>query len=177
MAWLLNLILPGTGLIILRREWLGLTMAIVFAICGNVAMAGTWIAPEAIPADLVRLSLALAVVFWMLSQYLFHRQGRILSRTAHGVENVLAEARAAMDAGQLALARRALDSGLALDDEHLELRVLRARLFGLEGDEQAMHREWRRVLRLDRRRVYSGEAQTTLQASTGGDPPQERVPS
>ena len=40
MALLLNLILSGSGLILRRREWLGLSMAMIFAICGNVAIAG-----------------------------------------------------------------------------------------------------------------------------------------
>ncbi|MCG8404959.1 MAG: hypothetical protein MI923_07165 [Phycisphaerales bacterium] len=165
MAWLLNVLLPGAGLILRRREWLGLSMAVLFAICGHIVIAGFLIAPETIPSWLVRLAVSLVVLAWCLSQYLCYRQGLIFARTRRGLSNLLSEAHAAMKANDLAAAERALDSGLALDDEEVELHVLRARMFGLTGDRPAMLNEWRRVLKLDRHKRYRDEARDAMQKS------------
>ena len=40
---LLNILLPGTGLIVRRREWLGLSLVMLYGICANVALADRWI--------------------------------------------------------------------------------------------------------------------------------------
>ena len=36
----MNLLVPGTGLILLRREWLGLAMAMLFCVCAQVGLWG-----------------------------------------------------------------------------------------------------------------------------------------
>lgn len=158
MGWFLNILLPGTGLILRRREWLGLSLAMIFAICGNAAIAGWMIAPRTLPPRLTSSSAALAGFAWVLAQYLHFRQGRILARTRHSLEALLAEARAAMAERDFAAARRALDHGVALDDEDVELHVLRARLLEMEGNRQAGREEWRLVMKLDRRKQYIREA-------------------
>jgi hypothetical protein len=70
---LLNLFLPGTGLILARREWLGFLLAIVFGICGNVALAGWFVAPAAIPPWLAGIATVLAFLFWTLAQIMLRR--------------------------------------------------------------------------------------------------------
>lgn len=164
MALLLNLILAGSGLILRRREWLGLSMAMIFAICGNVAIAGWLIAPQAVPPWLTRLAVLLGALSWLLSQFLFYRQGRILIRTEHALSNLLAEASKALNAGDLAAARQALDNGVMLDDENVELHAMRARLSALQGDQRAMEAEWRRVLKLDSHGRYQADAQAALRS-------------
>ena len=72
-SWLLNVILPGAGLILARREWLGFLLAIVFGICGNVALAGWLIAPAAIPPWLAGLATIMALLSWIVAQVMLRR--------------------------------------------------------------------------------------------------------
>ncbi len=74
IPWLINFLLPGTGLILVRREWLGFLLAIVFGICGNVALAGWFIAPSAVPLWLTRIAESMTVLAWLVSQILLKRQ-------------------------------------------------------------------------------------------------------
>lgn len=74
IPWLFNFLLPGTGLILVRREWLGFLLALVFGICGNVALAGWFIAPAAVPIWLTRIAGAMTVLAWLASQMLLKRQ-------------------------------------------------------------------------------------------------------
>lgn len=162
MAWLLNVVLPGTGLIVRRREWLGFSLAMVFGICGNVALAGWLIAPAAVPSWLTRLAFGLCVLSWLLSQLLLLRQGILLKRRASGLAALLREARTAMEARDIESAGLALESGKAMDDENVELYVLRARLCALKGDQRGERAAWRRVLKLDRHGQYHAEARRRL---------------
>lgn len=73
-SWLLNIILPGAGLIVARREWLGFLSATVFGICGNVALAGWLIAPAALPLWLTRLATVMTLLAWIGAQVLLKRQ-------------------------------------------------------------------------------------------------------
>jgi len=70
---LLNILLPGTGLILTGREWLGFLLAIVFGICGNVALAGWLIAPAAIPIWLTRIAAFMTFLAWVCAQVLLKR--------------------------------------------------------------------------------------------------------
>ncbi|MFQ5412027.1 MAG: hypothetical protein ACE5EC_07005 [Phycisphaerae bacterium] len=137
MTWILNLILPGTGLIVRRREWLGMAMAAVFAICGNVGIAGRTIAPEAVPGWLTVLAIVLAVLSWVLAQILCYRQGRVLSRMEHVLRQLLANGRSALESNDLTAARRALGGASAIDEENIELHALMACLSKKEGAEDA----------------------------------------
>jgi hypothetical protein len=164
MAWLLNVIVPGAGLIVRRREWLGFSLALVFGICGNVALAGWLIAPAAVPGWLVQVAAGLCGLSWLLSQWLMLRQGILLERHAAGLAALLQDARSALESGDTASARLALDSAAAMDDERAEFHVLRARLCDLDGDGQGMRAAWRHVLRLDHDHKYRAEAQRALES-------------
>lgn len=88
MAWVLNFLLPGSGLILRNREWLGLSLAAVFAICADVAIAGAVIAPAAIPSWLTILAAVLAGICWVLSQILFRRQSQAALHHQAGIEEL-----------------------------------------------------------------------------------------
>ncbi len=150
-----------------RREWLGLSLAVVFAICGNITVAGLSIAPLAVPHWLTILAIALGAASWILAQYLCHRQGRILDRTGRGLVDLLSRARVAMGESDWAGAHDALCGGLALDDESVEAHAQMARLHQRLGEHEAMRSEWRRVLSLDCRKQFAAEARKALAA--GGE--------
>jgi hypothetical protein len=80
MLQLINILIPGAGLIVRCREWLGFSLSLIFAICGNVAMAGWLIAPNALPSWLTWLAVALTILAWLLAQILFWKQGQALGR-------------------------------------------------------------------------------------------------
>lgn len=168
MAWLLNVVLPGTGLILRRREWLGFSLAVLFGICGNVALAGWLIAPAAVPGWLTRLAFELCGGVWLLSQVLLLRQGILLKRRAAGLDALLTEARSALAAGDAESAALALDSGTTVDDESVDLYVLRARLCESKGDERGRRAAWRRVVKLDRRGEHAAEARRALDGEPAG---------
>ncbi|MFQ5422379.1 MAG: hypothetical protein ACE5F9_00195 [Phycisphaerae bacterium] len=134
MAFFLNMLLPGTGLIVLRREWLGFCLVVLFGMCGHVAVAGWLIAPETIPTRWSGLALALAISAWILAQWLYRRQKLFLKQRAAGLDILLREARSALQSCDLATARRALESGLALDDERAELQDLTRALESVERE-------------------------------------------
>jgi hypothetical protein len=81
MPGLLNLVLPGAGLIFLRREWLGFSLSLLFGVCGNIALAGWLIAPHAIPPGLRWLAVLLTAAIWLLAQVLFGRQWKAVHRS------------------------------------------------------------------------------------------------
>lgn len=132
-AIILNLFLPGTGLILRRREWLGLSLAVLFGVCCNVAIAGWLIAPAAIPGWLTMFAVLLAAVTWLAAQVLFKRRGEVLGRREAALEELLAEADEALAARDITTARRALERGRAIDEGHFKITQLARRISAIEA--------------------------------------------
>lgn len=76
LSYLLNILIPGTGLIMREREWLGFLLALLFGACANVAIAGRLIAPDAIPPWLTIIAMIMGGFAWILAQALLWRQCR-----------------------------------------------------------------------------------------------------
>lgn len=133
MALILNILVPGAGLILRKREWLGLSLALLFAICGNLAIAGSIIAPAAMPIWLTTVSLALAVIVWAASQLLCHRQGRWLRESAAHIHTIYSEALEAIKRNDPDAAHIAIEAIEAVDPECNELRLLRNQLHESPG--------------------------------------------
>ncbi|MCZ6683368.1 MAG: hypothetical protein O7D94_08770 [Planctomycetota bacterium] len=132
MILLLNILLPGTGLIVRRREWLGLCLVMLYGVCANVALASRWIAPESIPRPLGSLALTIAACAWILSQALYRRQGKILARQADSLAMLLKEAETALLSGDIRSAQAALLSGAAVDNEDPRLHALMKKVQSIE---------------------------------------------
>ena len=75
MSWLLNLIIPGSGLILHGREWLGFLLALMFGICANISIAGFIIAPSAFPRWIVWLAVVFSISFWTAAQLFLRETG------------------------------------------------------------------------------------------------------
>jgi hypothetical protein len=152
LAIICNLVVPGSGLIVLRREWLGLALAVLFALLAEVALAGALIVPATIPVSLTTLSFSAAVLVWIGAQW------RLLVRlrAAYGpaVERELASLReraaAALAKRDYVDARDILSVALTINDEDVACNVQWAELMTLMGRFPQARRAWRRVLRLDR---------------------------
>ncbi|MFH1419762.1 MAG: hypothetical protein ABII12_15930 [Planctomycetota bacterium] len=159
---LANMVLPGTGLIIRRREWLGISIALLFGICGNVVLAGLLIAPAVFPVWLTTLAAILAALTWGAAQLLLWKQGTLLKRRIDLLDSLLLDARGALEQGDMPAARVALESARVLDDENVELHVLWATFQHLQGNEHEVRRAWQRVLKLDRRGEYRKQAERAI---------------
>ena len=160
---LINLIIPGTGLILMRREWAGFLLALVFGLGANAAIAGFYIAPEAIPYSFSSLSVVIAVFAWILAQILLHRQSKYLARTCVDLAALLARSREAMTRGDVEVAGRTISDAINLDGEDIEANVLWARYCVQIGDRDQACRVWQRVCKLDSRRQYRAEALAALE--------------
>lgn len=128
VTWLLNIVFPGAGLIIWRREWLGVCLVVLFGVSGNMAIAGWLIAPDSIPPGVRWGAVALAAAVWALAQWLMARQKRVWRRQSAAIDLLIREARLSVESGNAQAAEAAIRSGLALDDENAELRDLAERI-------------------------------------------------
>ncbi|MCA9252677.1 MAG: hypothetical protein R3E58_10685 [Phycisphaerae bacterium] len=149
---LLNAIIPGAGLVVLRREWLGLANSILFAVFALIFIFSRWITPSDIPAWASYLSLAGVIVVWIGSLVFVVQHGRVVSDPdfISEIEHLRQEGQAAIEAGNLPEAHRVLLVALNLNDEDPESWLHWSRLMELQGDAQAAHAGWKRVLRLSR---------------------------
>lgn len=73
---MLNALIPGAGLILRGRHWLGFALAMLFGLAVNTAIAGWLVAPVAIPRFYTWMATILSVVTWMLAQTLHLRRSR-----------------------------------------------------------------------------------------------------
>ncbi len=68
MAVFMNLTVPGTGLILLGRGWLGFAVAVWFGLAVEVAVCGKLIAPATTAWTMTAASAVLAAAAWLLGQ-------------------------------------------------------------------------------------------------------------
>jgi len=165
MVWFLNILIPGCGLIVLKREWLGFFVAAFFGLCGNAALAGWLIAPDALPKWLVVFIALVTAATWIGAQLLLASRQRDIVRRQEGLSRILLDARNALDTGNLDSARAHLENGCDLDEESVEWHVLWARVCTRDGDLVAGQQAWSRVLKLDIQRQYHSEARQALQTN------------
>ncbi|GJQ25535.1 MAG: hypothetical protein HBSAPP02_05670 [Phycisphaerae bacterium] len=132
MAWVLNILFPGVGLILRRREWLGLTHAVLFSLCANLAIAAWLIAPDAIPGWLAVLATIFTFLAWLAAQGLLARHEMEIRRRAKVLAALIQEARQSLGSNRLEVARVALESALEIDSEHPEVKGLWDRLGAMD---------------------------------------------
>ncbi len=156
-AILLNLLLPGSGLILLRREWLGAAIAVLFGLLAEVAIWGCLIAPASLPTWTVTASLIAAAVIWLAAQFLLRRQLAAFDTPAVGreLEHLRRQAAQLLAAGRPDQALETLALALALNDEDVETLVQQADLLQRLGRADDAKRIWRQVRRLDRAHRYT----------------------
>ena len=73
---LVNLIAPGSALILLGREWLGLAVAALFAVLVQMAIWQTWIIPMAFHPWIRYAATLGAAVVWLAAQQLLRQHLR-----------------------------------------------------------------------------------------------------
>lgn len=158
-AIVLNALVPGTGLILLGRQWIGLGLTLCFATSAELAAAGALLAPAAVPKTAVLLATLMVLITWVAAQGLLIARIRFL-RGPH-LAAQLAALRAAAEKsllqGQAETARCAVRTALSMDASDVATHVLWARLLTTMGQPQKARRAWRQAARLDRGRRFEAE--------------------
>jgi len=165
-ALVLNLFVPGAGLIVLRREWLGLAAAALFALLGQIALLGLLLLPATIPPWLTTLGCAGAATVWLGAQFLLGARARALGGDAATEQIALLLQRADQTIASQAYAETEaiLRLALAINDEEPTVNIRWAQLMTLMGRFRQARRAWRRVLSLDRTGVHRRTALEALAA-------------
>lgn len=163
-AIILNVLVPGSGLVLLGRARAGLVAAVLFAICAELALCGVLIAPAAIPAWLTVAAGAMAAGTWLLGQWMLKDRLGTLRNPAfsHELETIRTDAVDAIERGAMVEAMGLLKIALDIDPDATETVVLWARLMTLLGRFNESRRAWHRVLRRRDDR-FSREAITALE--------------
>jgi hypothetical protein len=155
-AVILNLLIPGTGLIVTRREWLGASLAGLFGLIVQLGLWGCLIEPSRMPSWLVATCLGGGALVWLAAQYLL-RQRLILMRNpevARELGRLRDQAAERVAEGNYQQAWAALQLAVAIDDEDLATNVQVADLLAILGRFSEARQAWQRVSRLDRQGQY-----------------------
>lgn len=157
----MNGLVPGTGLVFLGREWLGLACAAAFGLFGETAAWGLVLASESLPEALSMTALALAALIWMAAQVLLFLRIRFLRdpRLPLELAALRKTAEKAMALQDAETAWHALRVALAMEPADAASRVSWARLLTMVGDHRRARRAWRNAARLDRRGQFATQIQ------------------
>lgn len=145
LAAIINLLVPGAGMIVLRREWLGLSLAVCFTLFTQLAIFGAAIVPYDLPRWVTGLSALGAAAVWISSQILTWRRMRLLSSPINQeeVEELCRRCRELMQRQDWHGAHDLLLVAQRLDDEHVGAAQLRAQVLAELGRSRQAQR-WRR---------------------------------
>lgn len=164
-ALVLNAVAPGVGLVVFRREWLGLAIALLFSLLAQVALWGWWITPATIPVLVSAAAGVAAGVVWAGAQWLACMYARRMPgvSAAQELKRLQSQADQAAAHERFDEARDLLQMALTINDDDVELQVRWARLMSLTGDARAARSAWKTVLKLDAPRPYRTEAAAAVE--------------
>jgi len=163
--WAVNILVPGAGLIVLRREWLGLAVAMLFCVFLQCAIFGGWLAPASIPPAVTVVAFLAAMLTWALSQWQLIRRFRETCGPHAEREIYLLGQRSddAAAANQLDDAQDLLMTALRLNDEHVDTLIRWANLMTRQARYRDAKRAWQRIRQLDRSSEHRQLADHALQ--------------
>jgi hypothetical protein len=161
----LNVLLPGAGLILLRRERCGVAVAFLFSAAAQLMLWGTLLIPATVPGSITLWAAATSGAIWLVAQGLLWSGLRAVRDANLPAEKamLIQLASEAMNDGIYLNARLALESALTLDDEDLVVNLLWARLLTTTGRFGEARGAWRRVEQLDRTSRHRREVTAALQ--------------
>jgi len=146
----INLLVPGAGLILLRREWLGLVLAVLFCLCAQIGLWGLFIVPASVPGWITGSALAGAGLTWIGAQYtLVIRLRRAFGPgIAREILHLCESAEEAIAAAAYDRAEELLLVALTLNDEDPRVNTLWAQLMTALGRFHHARRAWKRVVQV-----------------------------
>lgn len=165
-ARLVNLLIPGGGLILLGRIVAGLIVALAFTLLCNLALAATLLIPHDVPEWARRASIGATAIVYVLSQLLVAHVVRVERRAAEAerrreiLERVVRE----LAAGRAAEAWEALEPLRPLAESDLLVAYRAAQVLTALGDGPAALRAWKNLRRLDCHRIYRSEIESNERA-------------
>ena len=160
----MNVIVPGTGLIVLGRPWLGVSVAIWYGIAAEGAAWGVLIAPATMPTSVTLGSLVLAGAAWVMGQSLLIARIRFLRdpNLADEMAILRRHAEAALARGHAKAARSTLRLALSIDDSDVPTRILWARLITETESRPRARRAWLGVARLEGAEAHTPEIRDAI---------------
>lgn len=163
---LVNLVIPGGGLILIGHEPLGVLIAILFTIATCYALAGTLLFPDDTSAIWRGLGIGVAIGTYLGAQIRYAQTVRHQADQAFGDlrRSALGDARSALHQGRSDDAWEALRPLLPQAETDLLIAYRVAQVLTARGDGLAALHAWRRVGRLDRHRIYRQEVCENEQA-------------
>lgn len=164
----MNLIVPGTGLMMLGRAWLGLALAVWYALAAEVAIAGQLIAPAIVQRWWVLAAGGFALAAWIVAQGLLTSRIRFLLDPALPRELAILRrlAQGSLVHKKWKSARSALLVAMSIDDGDAETRLLWARLMTETGGGRRARAAWRAAAQSDREGRFSAEIGAALDRSS-----------
>lgn len=159
LVYILNLLVPGAGLILLGDVAAGLAFCLLFAILLNLCLAGWLLIPDEVPPPWRITSLAVATGTCALAQLrCAHRlRWEREQREARRRREVLADVQRLAAEGRVAEAWERLEPLAALSDRDLLIAWRVAQVLTAKRDVEAALAAWQRLRRLDRHHLYQTE--------------------
>ena len=147
----LNVLAPGAGLVLLRREWLGLSICLLFGLLAQLALWGLFIVPASVPRSVSVAAGVGAALIWGWAQWLVVIRARlVLGPVAdEAIEVLLARAREAIERGEYQRCRHFVRLAQSIDDGHADVQHVWASLLTMTGQFRDARRAWERLLLLD----------------------------
>ena len=163
-AVVLNIVLPGSGLILARKHWSGLAWVVLFTTATQIVLWSLWVAPGAIPHWTTTICLGGVAALWVTCQVKLVSSIRVLTDpTRHSqIQTCYELFDQATKAGRYDEARGALDVALTVDDENPDTYARLARLTALVGKYDEARQAWRVVDQLDHRGIFRREMTESL---------------
>lgn len=162
---LINLVIPGGGLILIGSELLGVLIAALFTLSASYALAATLLFPDDTSATWRGLGLGVALGSYLGAQLRYAQSVRHQADQADADlrHAALRAARGALADGRADLAWEAVQPVLPQAEGDLLVAYRVAQVLTARGAGHAALSAWRRVRRLDRHRIYREEVRVNEQ--------------
>lgn len=165
-AILSNALVPGAGLVILRREWSGLATSILFAVFAQIVIFSRWITPLDIPTWASYVAMGGLLFVWAGSMWVVVRRARVLgdSILVEELDDLRRRGSEAIEGGDLKEAHRVLLVALSVNDEDAKTWVIWSELMQRLQKRKAARLGWKRVLQLSKDQQHRKAALEALRS-------------
>ncbi|MBL8880970.1 MAG: hypothetical protein JNG88_17790 [Phycisphaerales bacterium] len=160
LARRVNWWLPGVGLIIAHRMWLGLAIAVLFTLLANFMIWGALVVPESMPRTLLAVAGALLIAIYGGAQFLLARDLHLRQAAAARIERAraLRELQQHVASGEIEQALACVDQLHSHAEGDLLVAFHIAQTLTAAEDAPRGIEAWLRVRRLDAQAIYRREA-------------------
>jgi hypothetical protein len=171
LALVVNLVIPGGGLIAIGSEALGVLIATLFTLTANFAIVSSFLLPDEVSPTWRGLSIGLAIGTYLGAQVRYAQTVRDQRKQAAAKlrRAILTDVRAALSAGCADDAWRAIQPLMEQAERDLVVAYRVAQVLTAREDVRGALRAWQRVRRLDRHRVYGQQIRQNERVLRGAE--------